>query len=382
MRKDCIYGTNKIQLVIEIKSEAKILGERVIVGMSGGVDSSVSAYLMKKQGKDVIGVFMKNWDDKDENGVCTADEDFEDVRSVCATLDIPYYTVNFTKQYFDNVFKYFLDEYKKGRTPNPDILCNKEIKFKAFLNYALSVDAKTLVTGHYAKIEFEDGMYKLKKAKDLSKDQTYFLAALSEDQLSYAYFPLGDILKSDVRKIASELVLKNAKKKDSTGVCFIGERNFKNFLSNYLPAKPGNMVDIKSQKVLGTHDGLMYYTLGQRKGLGIGGIGNGECWFVVEKDLENNILYICQGDDNALYSKALIAHDINFINGEPDKTDFYCNAKFRYRQPDQAVHVIRQNDGYLIEFAEKQRAVTPGQWVVLYDGDWCLGGGPIDEIKK
>lgn len=356
--------------------------ERVIVGMSGGVDSSVAAYLMKEQGKDVTGVFMKNWEEKDENGVCTAEVDYEDVRSVCATLDIPYYTVNFTKQYYDNVFSYFLDEYKKGRTPNPDILCNKEIKFKAFLNYTLSADAKTLVTGHYAKVEYEDCKYKLKKAKDLSKDQTYFLAALSEKQLSYAHFPLGNMLKSEVRHIAESLGLKNAKKKDSTGVCFIGERNFKNFLSTYLPAKLGDMVNITTGDVIGKHDGLMYYTLGQRKGLGIGGVGSGEPWFVADKDLEKNILYVCQGDDGILYSKALIVHDLNFINGAPEKPDFYCNAKFRYRQPDQAVRVIKQDNGYYIEFVEKQRAITPGQWAVLYDEDWCLGGGPIDEVIK
>lgn len=358
------------------------MNERVIVGMSGGVDSSVSAYLMQKQGYNVTGVFMKNWDEKDEDGVCTAEEDYADVRSVCATLNIPYYTVNFTKQYYDNVFSYFLDEYKKGRTPNPDILCNKEIKFKSFLNYALSADAEKLVTGHYAKVEYEDDMYKLKKAKDLSKDQTYFLAALSEKQLSYSYFPLGNLLKAEVRKIAEEIGLKNAKKKDSTGVCFIGERNFKKFLSTYLPAKPGDMVNIKNGKVLKKHDGLMYYTLGQRKGLGIGGVGTGEPWFVADKDIDKNILYVCQGDDGILYSKALIAHEINFINGTPKEDDFYCNAKFRYRQKDQAVHVIKQENGYLIEFIENQRAITPGQWVVLYKDDWCLGGGPIDEVIK
>lgn len=359
------------------------MSERVIVGMSGGVDSSVSAYLMQKQGYDVTGVFMKNWDEKDEDGNCTAIDDYADVRSVCAALNIPYYTVNFTKEYYDNVFAYFLEEYKKGRTPNPDILCNKEIKFKAFLNYAKSAEATKLVTGHYAKIEFEDGMYKLKKAKDLSKDQTYFLAALNEKQLSYSYFPLGDILKSEVRKIAADLGLKNAKKKDSTGVCFIGERNFKNFLSTYFPAMPGDMVNTENGQVLGRHDGLMYYTLGQRKGLGIGGVGTGEPWFVAHKDIDKNILYICQGNDDVLYSKALIAHEINFINENFNNNDFYCNAKFRYRQPDQAVHVIKQKDGsYLIEFTQKQRAITPGQWVVLYDNDWCLGGGPIDEVIK
>lgn len=352
---------------------------KVVVGMSGGVDSSVAALLLKKQGYDVIGIFMKNWDEEDENGVCTATEDYEDVRAVCTQIGIPYYTVNFEKEYWDKVFTYFLDEYKKGRTPNPDVMCNKEIKFKAFLDYALKLGADYLATGHYARVDFHDGEYRLVRGVDSNKDQTYFLCTLGQYQLSKAMFPIGDIDKSKVREIALEYDLKTAKKKDSTGVCFIGERDFKGFLSNYLPAQPGDIKTLEGE-VVGKHDGLMYYTLGQRKGLGIGGTGTGEPWFVAEKDLKNNVLYVVQGENHPkLFTYGLRATDIHWVSDKPKAREFKCTAKFRYRQKDQGVTVILGDNGTCkVLFDEPQKAVTPGQAVVFYDGEACLGGGIID----
>lgn len=359
---------------------------RVVVGMSGGVDSSVTALLLKQQGYDVIGIFMKNWDDTDEFGYCTAEADAEDVRRVCEQIDIPYYTVNFEKEYFDKVFAYFLEEYKRGRTPNPDVMCNREIKFGEFLNKALDLGADYVATGHYARVVEEAGTYKLLRGVDNNKDQTYFLNALNQDQLSKAMFPIGHLPKPEVRRIAEEAGLYTAKKKDSTGVCFIGERNFREFLSHYLPAKSGNMVDIVTGEVKGQHDGLMYYTLGQRQGLGIGGSGNGEPWFVAEKDLEQNILYVVQGDKHpSMYSTGLTASDVNWIAGA-DKLPqgpFKCTAKFRYRQTDQGVTVTAQADGTLsVQFDGPQKAITPGQAVVFYDGEVCLGGGIIEAPEK
>lgn len=355
----------------------------VVVGMSGGVDSSVCALLLKQQGYNVIGLFMDNWEEKDENGVCTATEDYEDVRRVCDKIGIPYYSVNFAKQYLDKVFSTFLSEYKKGRTPNPDVLCNREIKFGPFLQYAKMLGADFIATGHYCKVEERDGLYYLKKSKDKSKDQSYFLNQLSQDQLSSVIFPLADIEKTEVRRIALENDLVNAKKKDSTGVCFIGERNFKNFLSQYLPAKKGDIVDTSGQ-VVGTHDGVLYYTLGQRKGLKIGGKsgGTGERWFVLQKDVANNRLVVSQGEDDQLFSSWLVATDFNWIPEKPKNSKFKCFAKFRYRQPDQGVTVeMQDNDKIKIIFDEKQRAITPGQYVVLYDAqENCLGGGVIDEV--
>lgn len=359
---------------------------RVVVGMSGGVDSSVTALLLKQQGYDVIGIFMKNWDDTDEFGHCTAEEDAEDVRRVCEQLDIPYYTVNFEKQYFDKVFAYFLEEYKRGRTPNPDVMCNREIKFGEFLNKALDLGADYVATGHYARVVVEDGVYKLLRGVDNNKDQTYFLNALSQEQLSKAMFPIGHLPKPEVRRLAEEAGLYTAKKKDSTGVCFIGERNFKEFLSNYLPAKSGDMVDIATGEVKGRHDGLMYYTLGQRQGLGIGGSGTGEPWFVADKDLDKNILYVVQGDQHpSLYSTSLIASGINWIAGADKLPEgpFRCSAKFRYRQPDQGVTIIPQADGTLhVQFDQPQKAITPGQAVVFYQDEECLGGGTIEVPAK
>lgn len=352
---------------------------RVVVGMSGGVDSSVAALLLKEQGYDVVGVFMKNWDDTDESGVCTATLDYEDVVRVCEQIDIPYYAVNFEKQYWDKVFTYFLDEYKSGRTPNPDVMCNKEIKFKAFLDYALSIGADYVATGHYARIRNVDGKVELLRGIDENKDQTYFLNQLTSDVLEKVMFPLGHLEKSEVRQIAKERNLATATKKDSTGICFIGEKNFKQFLSEYLPAQPGEMQTI-SGKVVGTHDGLMYYTIGQRHGLGIGGAG--EPWFVVGKNVKENILYVEQGDNNPyLYSDALIATNVNWINDVPN--EFQCTAKFRYRQKDSHVTVKKRENGHVeVIFAKSERAITPGQAVVFYQGEVCLGGGTIDQVIK
>lgn len=354
---------------------------RVVVGMSGGVDSSVAALLLKEQGYDVIGIFMKNWDDTDENGVCTATEDYNDVIKVCNQIGIPYYAVNFEKQYWDKVFTYFLDEYKAGRTPNPDVMCNKEIKFKAFLEHALTLGADYLATGHYAQVGFVDGEYKMLRGLDQNKDQTYFLNQLGQEQLSKVMFPIGSLEKSRVRELAKEANLATATKKDSTGICFIGERNFKEFLSNYLPAQPGNMETMDGE-VKGRHDGLMYYTIGQRQGLGIG--GSGEPWFVVGKDLEKNILYVEQGFDNELlYSDSITAVNVNWVSDAKPQGELKCTAKFRYRQPDNGVTVqIVDEQTAKVIFDEPIRAITPGQAVVFYDGEVCLGGGTIDEVYK
>ncbi|MNJ48983.1 tRNA-specific 2-thiouridylase MnmA [compost metagenome] len=355
--------------------------------MSGGVDSSVTALLLKQQGYDVIGIFMKNWDDTDEFGHCTAEDDAEDVRRVCEQIGIPYYTVNFEKEYYDKVFAYFLEEYKRGRTPNPDVLCNREIKFGEFLHKAMDLGADYVATGHYARVvQDDDGMYKLLRGVDSNKDQTYFLNALNQAQLAKAMFPIGHLPKPEVRRIAEEAGLYTAKKKDSTGVCFIGERNFREFLSQYLPAQSGDMVDIATGEVKGRHDGLMYYTLGQRQGLGIGGSGSGEPWFVADKDLEQNILYVVQGEKHpSLYSTGLVASGVNWIAGAdvlPDKP-FKCTAKFRYRQQDQGVTLIPREDGTMfVAFDQPQKAITPGQAVVFYDGDECLGGGTIEVAEK
>ncbi|ABR49780.1 tRNA (5-methylaminomethyl-2-thiouridylate)-methyltransferase [Alkaliphilus metalliredigens QYMF] len=356
---------------------------KVVIGMSGGVDSSVAALKLKEQGYDVIGIFMKNWDEPDEYGYCTAAEDYEDVRRVCEQIGIPYYTVNFEKEYWEKVFQYFLDEYKKGRTPNPDVMCNKEIKFKAFLEHALKLGADYLATGHYAQVDYKDGEYRLLRGVDSNKDQTYFLNTLGQYQLSKAMFPIGHIDKKKVREMALAHDLVTAKKKDSTGICFIGERNFKEFLSQYLPAQPGEMRDL-SGNVKGKHDGLMYHTLGQRKGLGIGGSGSGEPWFVVSKDLKNNILYVVQGEDHpSLYTYGLLATDLHWVSEKEIPQTFTCTAKFRYRQPDQNVTVqLTGGDTCKVLFDGPQKAVTPGQAVVFYNGEACLGGGIIDETIK
>ncbi len=356
---------------------------RVVVGISGGVDSSIAAYLLKQQGHEVIGLFMVNWEEID--GTCTAETDYEDVKRVCNKIGIPYYSVNYAKEYYDRVFKHFLEEYKRGRTPNPDVLCNREIKFGPFLEQARRLGADMIATGHYCKKIEKDGKYYLAKSHDLNKDQSYFLNQLSQSQLHSVLFPLAEIDKPEVRRIAAELELSTATKKDSTGICFIGERNFKNFLKNYLPAMPGDIVDLEGNKV-GKHDGLMYYTLGQRRGLNIGGRkgGNGERWFVVKKDLDKNLLIVSQGEEDELFSNGLYASEMNWIPCLPDKKEFECFAKFRYRQPDQAVKVTVLDDKHIkVDFAEPQRAITPGQYAVLYDADGlCLGGGVIDSSFK
>lgn len=350
--------------------------EKIVVGMSGGVDSALCAALLKEQGFDVIGMFMKNWEEEDENGVCTSAQDAEDVRKVADMLGIDYYPVNFVKEYSERVFSYFLEEYRKGRTPNPDVLCNKEIKFKAFLNRALQTGAEKIATGHYANVEKRNGLYRLLKAKDENKDQTYFLCMLNQEQLSKAMFPLGDYLKTQVREMARERGIHVADKKDSTGVCFIGERNFKEFLQQFLPAQKGDIVTEKGEKV-GVHDGLMYYTLGQRRGLGIGGYGDGRSFFVVDKDLDKNQLIVVQGDDSELlYSKGLFAEPLHFIAERYPKT-FECTAKFRYRQKEQKCLVTQNDNGCYIEFENKQRAITPGQFAVLYMNDECVGASAI-----
>lgn len=358
--------------------------ETIVVGMSGGVDSSVTALLLKEQGYNVIGLFMKNWEEKDELGRCTSTQDYADVASVCATIGIPYYSVNFTKEYYDQVFKYFLDSYKAGRTPNPDVLCNREIKFGPFLAHAKMLGADKIATGHYARVTEKNGLFYLQKCLDSTKDQTYFLNQLNQEQLGSVLFPLADYKKTEVRKIAKEHNLITATKKDSTGICFIGERNFRQFLSNYLPAKKGDIVTTNGKKI-GTHNGLMYYTIGQHKGLGIGGQkGENEgAWFVVEKDLASNTLIVAQGNDDDLYSIGLTAVGFNWIPAPPKEKEFRCFAKFRYRQPDQKVTCTINKDSVTLKFDTPQRAITQGQYAVLYDEQGnCLGGGEIDTIIK
>jgi tRNA-specific 2-thiouridylase len=367
--------------------------KRVVLGMSGGVDSSVAAILLKEQGYEVIGVFMKNWEEKDENGVCTTEADYKDVIAVAEQLDIPYYSVDFVKEYWDKVFTYFLDEYKKGRTPNPDVMCNKEIKFKAFLNYAMKIGADYVATGHYARIDRtidKNGVIttKMLRGIDDNKDQTYFLCQLDQSQLEKVLFPIGEYTKPQIREIALKYNLKTATKKDSTGICFIGERDFNEFLSKYLPAQSGNIVDVKGN-IIGKHNGLMYYTIGQRKGIGIGNSkeGTGEPWFVVDKNLETNELIVTQGDTAVLYSNGLIATDFNFIRNTQDELPKKYTAKFRYRQTDVPVTISKYTDDtneekYKVIFDEPQKAITLGQVVVIYDGEECLGGGIIDEIIR
>ena len=362
--------------------------KKVVLGMSGGVDSSVAAILLKEQGYDVIGVFMKNWEEKDDNGVCLSEEDYKDVIAVAEQLEIPYYSVNFVKEYWDKVFTYFLNEYKRGRTPNPDVMCNKEIKFRAFLDYAMKIGADYVATGHYARIihEEKDGNIKsvMLRGVDDNKDQTYFLCQLNQEQLEKVLFPLGSYTKPQIREIAEKYNLKTAKKKDSTGICFIGERNFNEFLSKYLPAKRGNIVNTEG-KILGRHNGLMYYTIGQRKGIGIGNTkeGTGEPWFVVDKDLEKNELVVTQGDNSVLYSTGLIATDFNFINKDEITFPLNCTVKYRYRQDDSKAVINKLNENeYEVIFDKPQKAVTLGQIVVAYNGEKCLGGGVIDKIIK
>ena len=358
--------------------------KKVVIGMSGGVDSSVAAILLKKQGYEVIGLFMRNWDSfadgelegapTTDQGICPQEVDYNDAVEVCKKIDIPLHRVDFVKEYWDYVFTYFLDELKKGRTPNPDIMCNKYIKFDMFAKEAKKLGADYIATGHYAKIE--NG--RLMRSFDQNKDQTYFLSQVSRDQLKNVLFPLGDIDKTEVRKIAEEYGLITAHKKDSTGICFIGERNFKNFLKNYLPNQSGDIINIETNKKLGKHIGLMYYTIGQRRGLDVG--GTKDKLFVVGKDLEKNILYVCEGEDNNyLYSDSCIVTDLNF-NCEDRPTK--CTAKFRYRAKDYPVEVEYLEDGKVLVKYDGIKSVTPGQACVFYDGEYCLGGGIIEEVRK
>ena len=353
---------------------------KIIVGMSGGVDSAVAALLLREQGHDAVGVFMKNWEGDDRDGVCPAEDDFRDVRAVCDRIGIPYYSVNFAREYWDRVFTIFLDEYNRGRTPNPDVLCNREIKFRAFLDYALRLGGERLATGHFVRT---DGDGRLLKGIDGAKDQSYFLYMLKSDQLKKSVFPVGGLTKAQVRQIAADRGLRVSGKKDSTGVCFIGERNFKNFLMTYIPALPGDMVTDKGELV-GRHDGLMFYTLGQRRGLGIGGRGDGRSFFVVDKDLKNNRLIVAQGEDHPLlFSRGCLCTDATFVLDElPENVPCSLCCRFRYRQADQRVTVRREGDRLEIVADEKQRALTPGQSAVLYDGDVCLGGGIIDTVLR
>ena len=355
---------------------------KIVVGMSGGVDSAVSALLLHRQGHEVIGVFMKNWEETDDQGVCTATQDWEDVQATCDAIGIPYYAVNFTQEYRDRVFSHFLSEYQKGRTPNPDVLCNREIKFKAFLDFAMQLGAEKLATGHFARLRETDSGVQLLRGVDGNKDQSYFLYMLSQQPLSKAVFPVGGLTKAQVREIATEANLPIAAKRDSTGVCFIGERDFKAFLKGFLPAQPGDIVAADG-KVVGQHDGLMYYTLGQRRGLGIGGTpGTSGAWFVVEKDLVDNRLIVEQGEDSPrLYTTICHASGATWSQGNPPAVTFDCTAKYRYRQPDQKVHVQVDGESLLVTAYAPQRAVTPGQSVVLYDGDVCLGGAVADRAE-
>lgn len=355
--------------------------KKVVVGMSGGVDSSVVAALLKEQGYEVIGLFMHNWEEEDDNEVCTAVKDYEDVKRVCNKLGIPYYSVNFAEEYLDRVFKYFLDEYAKGRTPNPDVLCNREIKFGPFLEYAKSMGADYIATGHYARIKHDGDTHTLLKAVDTNKDQTYFLNQLNQEQLKDVLFPIGELTKPEVRKIAEKYGFVTADKKDSTGICFIGEKRFRQFLKSYLPCNRGKIIDTQGN-IVGEHEGVIYYTLGQRRGLNIGGKkdGTGERWFVIDKDVKNNYLIVSQGEGEELFKDGLITYKVNWIPNQPKENEFECFAKFRYRQPDQKVKVKIEEDKITVYFVEKQRAVTPGQYVVFYTETDCLGGGVIEEV--
>lgn len=352
--------------------------QRIMVGLSGGVDSAVAALLLQQQGYTVEGLFMKNWEEDDTEEYCTAAEDLRDAQAVAAKLDIPLHTVNFSAEYWDRVFEHFLHEYRAGRTPNPDILCNREIKFRAFLDHALGLGADYIATGHYARIRREPTV-QLHKGRDPNKDQSYFLYLLDQSQLGHALFPLGDLEKSQVRRLAREAGFANHAKKDSTGICFIGERKFRDFLARYVPAQPGAIESVDGMP-LGRHQGLMYYTLGQRQGLEIGGVsGHAEQpWYVTAKDLARNVLVVAQGHDHpALFGSELRATQLHWIEGTVPDLPLDCAAKIRYRQPQQTCRVMNEDGQWRVCFAQPQRAITPGQSVVFYRGEQCLGGGII-----
>ena len=363
---------------------------KVIVGMSGGVDSSVSAFLLLEQGYQVEGLFMKNWEEDDTDEYCAAAQDLEDAQAICDKLGIKLHTINFATEYWDNVFEYFLAEYKAGRTPNPDIMCNKEIKFKAFLEFACEdLGADFIATGHYVQRELREGHWKMIRGLDTNKDQSYFLYTLNEEQLSRTLFPVGHIEKPEVRAIAEKAELVTFDKKDSTGICFIGERKFKDFLAQYLPAQPG-IIESAEGEAVGHHDGLMYHTLGQRKGLRIGGLANsGEApWYVVDKDLQRNVLIVGQGHKHPrLFSVGLIADQLHWVDRQPLNQPLHCTVKTRYRQQDVpcvVTPVYQNNDltGVTVTFEQPQSSVTPGQSVVFYLDDVCLGGGIINTLIR
>ena len=361
-------------------SEAQ--AEKIIIGLSGGVDSAVSAYLLQQQGYQVEALFMKNWEEDDTEEYCSAAIDLADARQVCEQLDIRLHSVNFASEYWDRVFSYFLAEYQAGRTPNPDIMCNREIKFKAFLDYALDLGASRIATGHYARNRITDHGTQLLRGLDHNKDQSYFLYALNNEQLARALFPVGQLQKPEVRRIAEQQGFDVFNKKDSTGICFIGERKFKDFLQRFLPAQPGKIQTLEG-KTIGSHSGLMYYTIGQRQGLGIGGLQDAseQPWFVVAKDLEQNILVVAQGHDHpALFHRACRIEDLHWICPFEIQLPFRCSAKIRYRQQDQACTIVAIDDRQArVEFDDAQRAITPGQALVFYQQEVCLGGGTIDQ---
>jgi len=377
-----VYGRiliwNDLRVAMEVSK-----GKRVFVGLSGGVDSSVAALLLKEQGYHVEGLFMKNWEDDDTEGYCSAAEDLRDAQAVADRIDIPLHRVNFATEYWDRVFKYFLAEYQSGRTPNPDVLCNREIKFKAFLEYALSLGADCIATGHYARINRGPDRAHLLQGVDTDKDQTYFLYMLGQPQLTPSLFPLGSLRKSEVRRLAKQAGFPNHKKKDSTGICFIGERKFREFLSRYLPANPGPMETPEGETV-GQHQGLMYYTLGQRQGLGIGGRTGAKAspWFVISKKLGRNALIVAQDHDHPLLlHRGLSAGQLHWVSGNAPTAPLTCSARIRYRQPMQACKIESyEQNRCQVRFNHPQRAITPGQSVVFYLGQECLGGGVIEGI--
>ncbi|MBW7983966.1 tRNA 2-thiouridine(34) synthase MnmA [Enterobacillus tribolii] len=357
--------------------------KKVIVGMSGGVDSSVSAYLLQQQGYQVAGLFMKNWEEDDNEEYCSAATDLADAQAVCDRLGIELHTVNFAAEYWDNVFEHFLEEYKAGRTPNPDILCNKEIKFKAFLEFAAEdLGADFIATGHYVRRRDTNGKTELLRGIDANKDQSYFLYTLSHEQVAQSLFPVGELEKPEVRRIAEQLDLATAKKKDSTGICFIGERKFRDFLGRYLPAQPGKILTVDGAEI-GEHQGLMYHTLGQRKGLGIGGTKDGDenPWYVVDKDVANNVLVVAQGHDHPrLFSAGLIAQQLHWVSRDDVTAPFRCTVKTRYRQADIPCTVTPLDAERIeVRFDEPVAAVTPGQSAVFYQDEVCLGGGVIEQ---
>lgn len=353
---------------------------RITVAMSGGVDSSVAALLLKQQGHDVSGLFMKNWENEDPNSPCSAEIDLHDAINVAEKLGIAIDGENFAAEYRQHVFQHFIDAHRAGRTPNPDILCNKEIKFRVFLNHALDRGADKVATGHYARVDFQDGHYRLRKGRDANKDQSYFLYTLGQRELGRTLFPVGELEKREVRRLAAAAAFDNAAKKDSTGICFIGERNFRPFLKQFIAPQTGPIMSVDG-KTIGEHEGLMFYTLGQRQGLGIGGIAetSGEPWYVVDKLLDSNVLVVAQGDHHPrLFHRHLSVEELHWVSGEAPPLPCRCTAKIRYRQSDQPCQLLAGSNGQLeVTFAEPQRAVTPGQAIVFYQDDICLGGGTI-----